>query len=29
VAIDGHGRLEVWRRPETFEDVFGAIDGSP
>jgi diaminopimelate decarboxylase len=29
VAIDASGRLEVWRRPETFEDVFGAIDGSP
>jgi diaminopimelate decarboxylase len=23
VAIDADGRLEVWRRPETFEDVFG------
>jgi diaminopimelate decarboxylase len=26
VAIDGHGRLEVWRRPETFENVFGPPD---
>jgi diaminopimelate decarboxylase len=29
VAIDKDGQSEVWRRPETFEDVFGAIDGSP
>jgi diaminopimelate decarboxylase len=29
VSIDAAGRLEVWRRPETFEDVFGAIDGAP
>ena len=29
VAIDAGGELEVWRYPETFEDVFGAIDGSP
>jgi diaminopimelate decarboxylase len=26
VAIDAAGRLEVWRRPETFEDVFGPPD---
>jgi diaminopimelate decarboxylase len=26
VAIDAGGELEVWRRPETFEDVFGPPD---
>ncbi len=28
VAVDGTGRLEVWRRPQTFEEVFGPV-GEP
>ncbi|MEW5825836.1 MAG: hypothetical protein AB1778_03310 [Candidatus Bipolaricaulota bacterium] len=27
VAIDRHGRAEVWRRAQTFADVFGPLDG--
>lgn len=27
VAIDGAGRLEVWRRPQRFEDVFAPVGG--
>ncbi|MDD5264904.1 MAG: alanine racemase [Candidatus Bipolaricaulis sp.] len=25
VAVDGAGRLDVWRRPQRFEDVFGPV----
>jgi diaminopimelate decarboxylase len=25
LAVDREGRLEIWRRPETFEDVFGPV----
>ncbi|MEN6370256.1 MAG: hypothetical protein ABFD77_11260 [Thermotogota bacterium] len=28
VAVDGAGRLEVWRRPQRFEDVFGPVGGA-
>jgi diaminopimelate decarboxylase len=28
VAIDADGKLEVWRRPETFEDVFGPLESA-
>jgi len=27
VALAGDGRVDVWRRAETFEDVFGSSDG--